>query len=551
MNVSVTIPYEVAYILFQMQKSGFEIYLVGGAVRDLLISSLESLQSKSTNSDTYFEIADYDFATNATPSQIQQVFPDSYYTNQFGMVGIAYQNINAKLISNGFVLPKDNIASRIALNHQPKPNRVIDLASATKIHSSLSQEALKATAEEKSVQLQPPPFEITTYRSEGIYSDFRRPDEVAWGDSIQQDLERRDFTINAMALSISQNFLEKIFSKHSIRDSLITINQTDYNLIDPQNGLKDLAKQLIVTVRNPNERFEEDALRMLRAIRLSCQLDFEIEAMTFNSIKEHSQLLTKISWERIQTEFLKMLSSDQPAKGIQLLDKTSLLAIIMPEIITCKGVEQGGHHDTDVWTHSLESLQNCPSTDPMVRLAALLHDIGKPRTYQLRNGEITFYNHEIVSSRIADQIAKRLKLSNQQREKLFKLVRFHMFHYQPKDTDAAIRRMIKRVGLQYIDDILDLREGDRLGSGAKRTSWRLEELKQRIVEQLNQPTDTNDLAIDGHDLIKELGLKPGRVIGEILNHLLELVIEKPELNTKQNLIKEAEKFIEPIESDNL
>ncbi len=237
-----------------------------------------------------------------------------------------------------------------------------------------------------------------------------------------------------------------------------------------------------------------------------------------------------------------MLVSDQPAKGIHLLEKTGLLQTIMPELITCRGVEQGGHHDTDVWTHSLDALHNCPSKDPIVRLAALLHDIGKPRTYQLRNGEITFYNHEIVSSRIADAIAKRLRLSNEQREKLFKLVRYHMFHYQPKDTDAAIRRMIKRVGLQYIDDILDLREGDRLGSGAKRTSWRLEELKQRIVDQLNQPMDTNDLALDGHDLIAELKLKPGKLIGEILDHLLELVLEDPELNTKEELLKKASEF---------
>jgi len=177
-----------------------------------------------------------------------------------------------------------------------------------------------------------------------------------------------------------------------------------------------------------------------------------------------------------------------------------------------------------------------------------LHDIGKPRTRAVSNGSITFYQHEIVSSRIADKVATRLKFSNQQREKLFQLVRYHMFHYQPHDTDAAIRRMIKRVGLEYIDDILDLREGDRLGSGARRTSWRLEELKQRIVDQLNQPLDTTDLAINGHDLIQHFSLKPGKMIGLILNHLLEMVLEDPTCNTPTQLFEKAKQYLQEQQS---
>jgi len=160
---------------------------------------------------------------------------------------------------------------------------------------------------------------------------------------------------------------------------------------------------------------------------------------------------------------------------------------------------QGGHHNTDVWTHSLDALKECPNPDPIVRLATLLHDIAKPQTFEIRDNKITFYNHEIVGSRITDKIAKRLKFSKIDRRRLFTLVRHHMFYYQPQNSDAAIRRFMRKVSLENIDDILDLREGDRLGSGARKTSWRLEEMKQRMIEQLNQPMEVTDLAINGHD----------------------------------------------------
>lgn len=553
MKIELTIPYEVLYVMWRMQQRNHEIYLVGGAVRDLLIQAIHSLQQDlegkpSSLSFQFQEISDYDFATSATPSQVQEIFPESYYTNEFGTVGIAYDKLQAQLVAKDFILPQENIEQRLNQQQPISGNRVIDLAKATKIHHSLEEQAKQAQTSNLGIShLEPPPFEITTYRSEGLYSDFRHPEKVEWGTSIEQDLERRDFTINAMAIKILAKNLEKVFADRQLDNSLISINEQEYELVDQHHGIKDLAGQLICTVRSPNERFKEDALRMLRAVRLACQLGFKIEELTFAAIKTHAPLIQHISWERIQVEFLKIISSEQPAQGIRWLDETGLLSFLLPELQAGKGVEQGGHHDTDVWTHSLAALDSCPSSDPIVRLAVLLHDIGKPPTYKLRNGEITFYNHEIVSSRLADRIAKRLKLSNQQREKLFKLVRFHMFHYQPHDTDAAIRRMIKRVGLEYIDDILDLREGDRLGSGARRTSWRLEEMKQRIIDQLNQPFDVGDLAIDGHDLMEELKLKPGRKIGETLNHLLELVLNKPELNTKEKLLEEARQFLKSAE----
>jgi putative nucleotidyltransferase with HDIG domain len=236
---------------------------------------------------------------------------------------------------------------------------------------------------------------------------------------------------------------------------------------------------------------------------------------------------------------MKMLKSDFPAEAIELLDTTGLLTHIIPELLTAKGVEQAGHHTTDVWTHSLDALRTCPSTDPIVRLATLLHDIAKPQTYQRTDASITFYNHEVIGARVAKKIAERLRLPKRDVERIFTLVRHHMFHYQPKNTDAAIRRFMRKVGLENIDDILDLREGDRLGSGARQTSWRLEEMKQRMIEQLNQPLSVHDLAIDGHDLMAELKLQPGPKLGQILHELFEKVLEQPELNTKEQLIKEA------------
>ncbi|PJC42517.1 MAG: hypothetical protein CO040_04165 [Candidatus Pacebacteria bacterium CG_4_9_14_0_2_um_filter_36_8] len=220
-----------------------------------------------------------------------------------------------------------------------------------------------------------------------------------------------------------------------------------------------------------------------------------------------------------------------------------MLEYILPEILEMKNVEQSGHHTTDVWVHSLDALESCPSADPLVRFATLIHDIGKPRTFAKTENGITFYNHEIIGSRMASKIAQRFKLSKKDSERFFILVRQHMFHYQPHNTDAAIRRFMRKVGLENIDDILDLREGDRLGSGAKKTSWRLEEMKQRMVEQLNQPMEVKDLAINGNDLMTELNLKPSKQLGEILNSLFEEVLENPELNSKDILLKKAKELI--------
>jgi tRNA nucleotidyltransferase (CCA-adding enzyme) len=500
---------EALFIIETLQEAGFEAYLVGGAVRDLLIADQAQLDSTQT-------VKDYDLTTDATPEKIQDLFPESYYENEFGTVAITHQELIKQMGTNPSQLTLPTPKS-------PPQNRVIDLANASKIHSSLGTPAELESEEAEANWL--PDFEITTYRSGEVYADFRRPDpkKLIWGKSIQEDLKRRDFTFNAMALKPK--------------------GRGDYKLIDPFKGSTDLDKRLVKTVGDPVQRFKEDALRMLRAIRFAVQLNMQVEDQTFAAITKHSKLISKISWERISDEFLKIISSQYPAEGVQLLDEVGLLEFILPEILKSKGVEQGGHHTTDVWTHSLDALKECPSPDPIVRLATLLHDVAKPQTFEIKNNSITFYNHEIVGSRMADKIAKRFKLSKKQRSRLFSLVRHHMFYYQPHNSQAAIRRFMRKVGLENIDDILDLREGDRLGSGARKTSWRLEEMKQRMIEQLNQPMEVTDLVINGHDLMKKFDLAPGAWIGEVQNKLLEKVLDEPKLNDKEKLLDLAKKLV--------
>lgn len=535
----INLPFEILYILNKLNKAGFEAYVVGGAVRDLISNSLKQLQKDQANKKTVL-ISDYDFTTNAKPKEILNLFKESYYENDFGMVAITHQNLLEE-IEQKHTLAARNLQTTLAdLNKNKK--KLIDLAAAGKIHVSLQIDKAEKANKEQVQKVHD--FEITTYRSEDVYTDFRHPDQITWGKCVEEDLLRRDFTINAMALKVKQEFLTEIFEKkqESLQaDYLIKANQ--YELVDQHHGMQDLSKRLIKTVGSAKQRFFEDALRMLRAIRFAVQLNFQLDEEAFAAIKEQHALIQKISWERIRDEFLKMLESHNPKQAISLMDQTGLLSYVLPELQNTKGINQSGHHTTDVWTHSLDAVQNCPNSDPIVRLAALLHDIGKPNTQNIESKtNITFYNHEIVGSRIASRIGRRLRLSKHQQQRLFIMVRYHMFYYQPHHTDASIRRFMRKVGLENVDDMLDLREGDRLGSGARKTSWRLEEMKQRMVEQLHQPMSVTDLAINGHDLMTELALKPGPKLGEILNQLLEIVLENPEENTRKRLLESAKKL---------
>jgi len=439
----------ISVILDKFDKDGYEIYIVGGAVRDVLMNK---------------DVDDWDFTTNATPEEILKIFPEGYYGNEFGTVGISDPS---------------------------SPN----------------------------------PYEITTFRTEHGYSDFRRPDKVTWGKTLKEDLQRRDFTINAMALR--------------------RLKASEFEIIDSYDGQKDLTAQLIRAVGDANERFSEDALRMMRAIRIAAELNFKIEKGTFEAIVKNAPLINKIAKERVKEELFKIFASPNPYEGIVHFKDSGLMETILPEMYKAFGIEQkspGRHHIYDVGTHSLLALKNCKSESPLVRFATFIHDIGKPVTFKKEGAMITFYNHEYVGAKIAENIADRLKFSNEEKVKFVTLVRWHQFTVDEHQTDSAIRRFIKNVGLENVEDMLTLRVADRLGGGATETSWRLEEYKKRLVEVQKEPFAIKDLKINGNDVMSELKLKPGPKVGEILNILFEEVVEKKLPNEKEALLARLEGF---------
>lgn len=459
------IPLLVTKTLQALQKTGFQAYIVGGAVRDLLMGI-----------STY----DWDFTTNATPEEIQKVFPESFYDNKFGTVGITAEELVKQFKIKNYNYKDEGI----------NPEDI---------------------------------FEITTFRSEEGYSDKRHPDKVVWGKTLKEDLQRRDFTINAMAIKI-KNYKAK------------------FKIIDYYKGQEDIKKKIIRCVGDPHKRFNEDALRMMRAIRIAAQLGFVLEEKTLKAIIKNSNLINQISKERVRDELFKLLKSDFPADGIKLLFSSGLLQYIIPELIKTRGIEQAGHHTKDVWNHSLDSLAGCPSPDPIVRLATLLHDVGKPIAYKNIAGQITFYGHEVVGARIVKKIADRLKFSKKDKEKLWLLVRYHMFAYDPKMTDKAIRRFIRKVGKENINDMMMLRIGDRKGGGSKATSWRLRKLQQRIGKLMYTPLQITDLKVNGHDVMKVLKIKPGPKVGKILKKLFNEVMEDASKNKREYLLKEIKKL---------
>lgn len=467
----------VLFVLWNLKNAGFDAYLVGGAVRDILLGR---------------PTTDWDVTTNATPEQIQTAFKHSFYTNTFGSVGLPFDGL---------------IQDMIRAKWKIDPTLRVDPAWTGQI------------------------IDVTTYRFEFGYSDRRRPDKVEWGKTLDDDLSRRDFTINALALTVEFSTLND-----GPKDS--RISEVETQVADPFGGQNDLAQQLIRAVGEPRQRFEEDALRMMRAIRFGAQLKFGIHPDTLKAIQQSAQLIKYVSWERIRDELLKILKSDFPTEGILLLYNAGLLEVILPELLPMRGVKQGGHHIYDVWTHSMEALKGCPSSDPIVRLATLLHDVGKPRTvrYQGPRG-VTFYGHEVVGARMAKKIGERLRLSNDEVERLTTLVRWHMFVYSPEMTDGAIRRFIRNVGLENINDMMLLRVGDRKGGGSKATSWRLNELQQRIGEQLYEPMSIKDLKVTGNDVMEVLQIRPGKEVGTILNALFEEVLDDSSKNNRDYLLK--------------
>ncbi len=443
------IPKEIKNIIAELEKAGFEAYIVGGCVRDFLLEK---------------EPNDWDVTTNAKPEEIQKVFPDSFYANEFLTVTVR-------------------------------------------------------TGSKKPVLEE---IEITTYRFEAKYTDKRHPDEVKYAEKLEDDLSRRDFTINAMAMD----------SKKKI--------------VDLFNGQKDLKKKVIKTVGNPEERFNEDALRMLRAVRFATTLGFKIEEKTAEAIKKNCIWLEAISQERIRDEFVKIIMCEKAAGGIELLRELGLLKYIVPELLDNYGVAQNKHHIYDCYQHAVKSLEYTAKKgfNMYVRIAALLHDIAKPKVKVGEGEEATFYNHEIVGAKITFQILSRLKFPKKEVEKITRLVRYHLFYYNVDEvTESSVRRLVKNAGPENMEELLQVRQADRIGSGVpKAEPYKLRHLKYLIDKVSQDPISAKMLKVNGSDIIKLLEIKPGPRIGYILDILLGYVLDDPKKNTKEFLEGEVKKL---------
>ena len=460
--VSLSTPEFVVAVAQTLHNAGFEVYLVGGCVRGLLMRR---------------EIADWDFTTNATPEQIQGLFTHTVYENDFGTVGIVLDGV---------------------------PDGDVD-------HTVV---------------------EVTPYRKEKGYSDNRRPDEVVFCDSLEEDLSRRDFTINALAY-----------------------NPVTKELVDQYGGIADLRFGLIRSVGDPAERFEEDALRLMRAVRIATQLNGTIEEDTLRVIHEKSDSLASIASERVRDEFVKLVMADTPDVGIRLLLQTGLLTHIVPDLLEGDGVEQSQAHRYDVLEHSIRTLAHSGVKQFRleVRLAALLHDVGKPKTreWHKERDDWSFHAHEVVGARMARKILSRLKFSKEVVDTVVLLVRWHMFFSDPdKVSLSGVRRMVARVGEQHIWDLIDLRMCDRIGTGRpKEQPYRLRKYIAFVEEVLREPVTPGTLVIDGKTLMQELDLQPGPKIGHILHILLAEVLDDPAKNTADVLLAQAKELLQLSDTD--
>jgi poly(A) polymerase/tRNA nucleotidyltransferase (CCA-adding enzyme) len=443
------IPLVVRQTADALESAGFEAYLVGGCVRDLL-------RGKSPK--------DWDLTTNAHPEQIQALFVEHYANNDFGTIGV------------------------------------------------------KTDSEDPALAV----IEITPYRSESGYTDLRRPDTVTFGVSLDEDLARRDFTVNALAYRPKTEVL-----------------------VDHYGGMEDLAAKRLKAVGDAHERFNEDALRMMRVVRLAAELGFVIEPATMTAISENNLLLKRISIERVAAEFSRIIASTEPMAGIIFLEKLGLLQHVIPELSEGIGCEQGGIHAFDVFEHNLRTLQAAADKDFAfhIRLAALLHDVGKPATRRTggKNKHYTFFGHEVVGARMAKRILERLKLPRETIESVVNLVRWHMFFSDPEQiTLSAVRRTITRIGEEHIEDLLNLRVCDRIGTGRpKEQPFRFRKYKAMVDEALRDPISVKMLKVNGDRIMAMTGEKPGRRLGYVLNALLEEALEDSTKNTEEYMEKRA------------
>jgi poly(A) polymerase/tRNA nucleotidyltransferase (CCA-adding enzyme) len=443
------LPKEVTQIIEKLEKAGYEGYVVGGCVRDFLMDKKPQ---------------DWDVTTNARPEELQKIFPDSFYENEFGTVGI------------------------------------------------------KTDSEDGTLKV----IEATTYRIESKYTDKRHPDEVKFAEKLEDDLKRRDFTINALAMNAGGE------------------------IVDLFGGQYDIKNKIVKAVGKPEERFYEDALRMMRAVRFATTLGFKIEAKTLEAIKKNHGFLQAISKERVRDEFIKIINSPSADEGIELLRDTELLNYVLPELLEGVGVTQNKHHKYNVWEHNLKALkyavdENC-STE--VRLASLFHDIGKPRSKRGEGQDATFYGHQIISAKMAAQTLDRLKFPKAQAEKIIKLVRWHMFYYNVGEvTESSVRRLVANIGRENVEDLIKLREADRIGSDvAKAKPYKLRHLEFMIDKVSRDPISPKMLKINGNDIMKLTGAEAGPKIGMIIGALMDEVLDDPDKNTREYLEKRAEEL---------
>ena len=408
---------------------------------------------------------DWDIATNATPDKIMKIFPESFSENKFGTV----------------------------------------------------------TLLRKECQI-----EITPFRLEAKYSDKRHPDKISWAKTIEEDLSRRDFTVNAMAINLS-----------GVKKS------GNFEIIDLFGGIKDLDNKIIKAVGNPEERFSEDGLRLMRAIRFAVTLDqdivWQIEEKTGKAIKNNSHLLSFISKERIRDELVKIIISPNGARGIEILRRYGLLKEIIPELEEGFAVGQNKHHIYQIYQHSLLSLDYaCQKNFPKeVRFAALLHDIAKPRTKRGEGLNSTFYNHEVVGAKMTEKIMRRLKFPNKEIEKVVRLVRYHLFYYNVGEvSETSVRRLLRNVGKENMNELLMVRQADRIGSGVpKAEPYKLRHLRYIVEKVLQDPISPKMLKIKGDEVMKLLNIPPGPRIGKILTCLLGETIKDPKKNNREYLKK--------------
>ncbi len=444
------IPPEVLEVVQKLRASEFEAYLVGGCVRDFLLGAKPK---------------DWDITTNATPEEIQKTFPDSFYENEYGTVGV------------------------------------------------------KTDSEDETLKV----VEVTPYRLEEKYSDKRHPDKVRFTKNLEDDLERRDFTINALAYDAEKK-----------------------ELIDRFGGEADLKKKILRAVGNPVERFQEDALRLMRAVRFAAELGFGIEPETEKAVKKLAGELKFISKERIRDEFVKVIQSGGAVLGIEKLRELGLLKEFLPELLEGVDVGQNLHHIYTVWEHNLKALEYAVKEKwPLdVRMAALLHDVGKPRAKRGDGKYSTFYGHDVIGAKMTFQILSRLNFPKNFVEKATKLVRYHLFYYNVDEvTASSVRRLIAKVGPEDMEDLIRVRICDRIGSGVpKAEPYKLRHFRFMVEKLGRDPISVGMLKVNGNDVMELCKIEPGPRVGQILLILLDEVLDEPEKNTKEYLEKKVKEL---------